>query len=68
MRIAVLADIHGNLRALEAVLADLPRRGADLVVNLGDCFSGPLQPAEVADWLMAFGWPTGLGNQDRSLV
>ncbi len=68
MRIAVLADIHGNLRALEAVLADLPRRGADLVVNLGDCLSGPLQPAEVADRLMALGWPTVRGNHDRQLL
>ncbi|MDB5371378.1 MAG: putative phosphodiesterase [Belnapia sp.] len=67
-RIAVLADIHGNLRALEAVLADLPRRGADLVVNLGDCLSGPLQPAEVADRLMALGWPTLRGNHDRQLL
>lgn len=67
-RIAVLADIHGNLRALEAVLADLPRRGADLVVNLGDCLSGPLQPAAVADRLMALGWPTVRGNHDRQLL
>lgn len=35
MRIAVLADIHGNVLALDAVLADLARRGgADLTVNL----------------------------------
>ena len=68
MRIAVIADIHGNRRALEAVLADLPRRGADLVVNLGDCLSGPLQPAEVADRLMALGWPTVRGNHDRQLL
>ena len=68
MRIAVLADIHGNLRALEAVLADLPRRGAGLVVNLGDCLSGPLQPAAVADRLMALGLPTVRGNHDRQLL
>ena len=68
MRIAVLADIHGNLRALEAVLADLPRRGADLAVNLGDCLSGPLQPAAVADRLMALGLPTVRGNHDRQLL
>ncbi len=41
MRIAVIADIHGNLPALEAVLADLDGRGADLLVGLGDCASGP---------------------------
>ena len=38
MRIAILADIHGNLLALEAVLADLRKRYADHVINLGDCF------------------------------
>jgi len=42
MRIAVIADIHGNLPALEAVLADIRRRKADRVINLGDCVSGPL--------------------------
>ena len=43
MRIAVIADIHGNILALEAVIADLARRGgADVVVNLGDLVSGPL--------------------------
>lgn len=65
MRLAVLADIHGNLPALEAVLADLGRRGADSIVNLGDCVSGPLWPREALDLLMAKGWPTVRGNHDR---
>jgi len=37
MRIAVISDVHGNLPALEAVLADIEARGADLTVHLGDC-------------------------------
>ena len=36
MRLAVLADIHGNILALEAVLADLRRQKPDVVVVLGD--------------------------------
>ena len=36
MRLAVLADIHGNIHALEAVLADLKRQAPDMVVVLGD--------------------------------
>ena len=36
MRIAVLADVHGNLHALAAVAADLRRHGPDAIVNLGD--------------------------------
>lgn len=68
MRIAVLSDIHGNLAALDAVLADVARRGADLTVNLGDILSGPLQPAETADRLVALGLPTIRGNHERQLL
>ena len=39
-RIAVIADIHGNLPALEAVAGDIAARGIDRVVNLGDHASG----------------------------
>ena len=65
MRLAVIADIHGNLPALEAVLADLRRRGADRIVNLGDCVSGPLWPRETMDLLDTLGLPTVRGNHDR---
>ena len=44
MQFAVIADIHGNLPALEAVLADIAQRGISKVVNLGDLLSGPLPP------------------------
>ena len=36
MRIAAISDIHCNLAALEALLADIARRGVDVTVNLGD--------------------------------
>ena len=65
MRIAVIADIHGNLPALEAVLADIQRRDIDRTVNLGDCVSGPLWPCEVVDLLMARDHLTIRGNHDR---
>jgi len=42
MRIAFVSDIHGNLAALDAVIADIARRGVHEVVNLGDTLSGPL--------------------------
>lgn len=42
MKIAALSDIHGNLAALDAVLDDVRRRGADVIVNLGDIVSGAL--------------------------
>lgn len=68
MKIAVLSDIHGNLAALQAVLEDVERQRPDLVVNLGDILSGPLQPAETADLLMARGFPTIAGNHERQLL
>jgi predicted phosphodiesterase len=68
IRLAVVADIHGNWRALEAVLADISRRAVARVVNLGDSLYGPFDPVPVADRLLASGWPTVSGNEDRCLV
>lgn len=68
MRIAALSDIHGNVWALEAVLADIRRCGADLVVDLGDILSGPLAPAATADLLMPLSFPTIRGNHERQLL
>jgi len=56
--IAVLSDIHGNVRALDAVLAEIARRGIRRVVNLGDCLYGPFDPRPAAERLMAFAAPT----------
>ncbi|AVR97927.1 metallophosphoesterase family protein [Pseudoduganella armeniaca] len=68
MRIAAISDIHGNLPALDAVLADIARRGADVIVNLGDLLSGPLQPRETAARLMALDLPTVAGNHERQVL
>jgi predicted phosphodiesterase len=68
MKIAVVSDIHGNLPALEAVLEDIARQGVDRIVNLGDILSGPLQPAETADVLMARDFTTIAGNHERQLL
>jgi putative phosphoesterase len=68
MKIAAISDIHGNLGALDAVLADIGRRGVDMVVNLGDILSGPLLPSETADRLMALDLPTIRGNHERQLL
>jgi predicted phosphodiesterase len=65
MRIGLIADIHGNVLALKAVLADLEHRRVDRVINLGDCVSGPLWPRETAELLMRLGWATIRGNHDR---
>lgn len=68
MKVAVIADIHGNLGALEAVLGDIKARGVDTTVNLGDVLSGPLFPALCADRLMPLKVPTIRGNHERQLL
>ncbi|GGB59178.1 DNA methylase [Roseibium aquae] len=68
MKIAVVSDIHGNVLALEAVLADLKLEAPDMVVNLGDCLSGPLWPEETAAILRETNWPTVRGNHDRFIL
>ena len=66
MKFGVVSDIHGNLRALQAVVADA---GAVTGwMNLGDIVSGPLWPAETAAWLMQQGWPTIAGNHERQVL
>jgi len=64
VRVAALSDIHGNLPALEAVLADVEREGVDAVVVAGDSVSGPW-PSEVFDRLAAVGAQMVRGNADR---
>lgn len=68
MRIALLSDVHGNLAALEAVIADLERRSVDAVVDLGDLASGPLCPRETVERLRATGWVHLAGNHERQLL
>jgi predicted phosphodiesterase len=68
MKFAAIADVHGNIAALEAVLADIAALGISEVVNLGDHVSGPLEAARTADLLMARGFPSIRGDQDRRLV
>ena len=51
MRLAVVSDIHGNLAALEAVLADLEQARPDAVVLGGDLALGGPHPVEVVDRL-----------------
>jgi putative phosphoesterase len=68
MRIAVLSDIHGNLLALDACLADLETQGgADAIVVAGDlCLGGP-KPKKVLQRLDEIGAACIRGNTDRYL-
>jgi predicted phosphodiesterase len=68
MRLAAISDIHGNLPALQAVLADIDREGVDRIINCGDTLGGPLESAKTADLLMARGIPMIAGNHERQLL
>jgi predicted phosphodiesterase len=70
MRFAVIADVHGNADALEAVLTDIAAQGfSDTdVVNLGDHVAGPMDARRTADLLMGRSFVTIRGDQDRRLV
>lgn len=68
MRVAVVADIHGNARALRAVMDDIKTVSPDTILNLGDCVSGPLDAAETCDVLISLAWTTIRGNHDRQLI
>ncbi|HEV2027982.1 MAG TPA: metallophosphoesterase family protein [Candidatus Dormibacteraeota bacterium] len=69
MRIAVLCDIHGNLPALQAVLAEVEEAGVDLIVFGGDVAAGPM-PVETIELLAGYGRPARFvrGNADRLMV
>jgi putative phosphoesterase len=67
MRIAILADIHGNLTALEAVLADLRQQKPDVIYHGGDLAFGGCNPSEVIDCIVQAGWKGVLGNTDEML-
>ena len=68
-RVAALYDIHGNLPALEAVLAEVDELGADAIVVGGDVALGPL-PRETLERLMSLDERALFvrGNADRALV
>ncbi len=56
MRLAILADVHGNLPALEAVLQDAQQRGTDRFVVAGDFSDGPQAPAVIRLLRALDGW------------
>jgi putative phosphoesterase len=69
MRIAAISDIHGNLPALEAVLAEIDTLDVDLIVVCGDIAAGPM-PAPTIDRLRSLDRPARFvrGNADRYIV
>lgn len=68
-RVAALCDIHGNLPALEAVLAEVQREGVERIVIGGDVVPGP-QPRETLERLLALGPAASFlhGNCERAVL
>ncbi len=67
MKVAVLADIHGNLEALLAVSADLQQRGAERVICLGDSIGYGPDPEKVVRRVQDLGCTSILGNHELAL-
>jgi predicted phosphodiesterase len=68
MKIAIISDIHGNLPALQAVLAEIDGAGVDHIINCGDTLSGPLEASGTADLLMRRRIPMIAGNHERQML
>ena len=68
MRIAVLSDIHGNLEALEAVLADADRSGADALYSLGDIVGYGPSPAACVGIVRRRAAVSLTGNHDAAVA
>src|SRR3712207_4819316 len=69
MRIAVFSDVHANLNGLNAVLADIDRRGgADVVVAAGDLVTDGPRPVETFERLVETGCQMIRGNHDEYLL
>jgi predicted phosphodiesterase len=68
VRVALLADMHGNAVAFRAALADLEDVRSDLIVSLGDVAQGGPQPRECIALLQELACPCVYGNSDDFLV
>jgi putative phosphoesterase len=69
LRVAVLSDIHGNIRALEAVLEEVEREQPDRIVFCGDVSSGPFIAETLARLMEIEGEAVFIrGNADRAVV
>ena len=68
MRLALFSDIHDNLPALEAALADMNAHAPDALICLGDVTAGGAWPRECLHQVAALGCPVVRGNADRETL
>ncbi|MEH0157405.1 metallophosphoesterase family protein [Limibacter armeniacum] len=68
MKIAFISDIHANMPALEAVLADIDSKQPDYIYCLGDLVGYNCWPNEVVEELRRRKIPTIMGNHDEAMI
>jgi len=68
MKIALISDIHGNIRALEAVFNSIKDNNISEIYNLGDSLYGPLWPEETAQFIISHNIKSITGNEDEDLL
>ena len=68
MKLAVVSDIHGNLEAFEAVLADMEKTRPDQIHSLGDNIGYGPDSAAVMDILMERQIPSVMGNYEMAVA
>ena len=68
MRLAVISDIHGNYRALQAVIKDLDKQRIDTTISLGDNVGYGPEPEEVVQLLMSRSIYSIMGNHELALT
>jgi predicted phosphodiesterase len=67
-RLAIIADIHGNYRALQAVLADIAGMKVERIVSLGDNIGYGPEPEEVVQTLRHHQVVSVMGNHELGLI
>ena len=69
MRLALIADVHGNLEALDAVIADIDERSPDArIVCAGDLVGYGPDPEACIDRLRSIGVPCVMGNHEEMVL
>jgi predicted phosphodiesterase len=67
-RIAILADIHGNSAALEAVLGDIDKADLEHIVFAGDLVMNGPHPVQVLERVIGLNQPAVIGNTDEEVL
>ena len=68
MRIAIISDIHSNLTALQAVLADIEAQMVDEIIVAGDAINGLASPREVLEIIYERQLRMVIGNHEQYVI